>query len=225
MSVDTIRRDLRHLHDRGLVRRVHGGAVPIARLPDSFSERAAQPSSSTSRLAAGIVERLTPRQLIGLDGGTTCVEIASMIPSSLAVTVVTNNPAAAVALSGHPNATAILLGGHLDLTWMATTGADTVDAWRNYRLDIGVLGVCGIERDAGVTTNSPNEVATKRALIAASTDVIVPVLHDKVGVRASYVIAGFDELDIVMTDVALPDDLDEAITTQGNHVVVAGGRR
>lgn len=224
VSVDTIRRDLRHLHERGLIRRVHGGAVPIARLPNSFAERAAEPSHATAALAAEIVQHFKPGHVIGLDGGTTCVEIAAMIPSNLSVTIVTNNPAAAVALADHAEADVILLGGRVDLTWMTTTGAETVDAWRNYHLDIGVLGLCGLDAETGATTNSAMEVATKRALIRASTDVIVPIHHDKVGVCAPYVVAGLDELDMVVSARALPDELSHTLERHRNQVIVTGGR-
>lgn len=225
VSVDTVRRDLRQLHDRGLVRRVHGGAVPIARLPNSFAERAAEPSRPTAALAAEIIGHFKPGQVIGLDGGTTCADIAAMIPSTLSITVVTNNPAAAVALAGHPNASVILLGGQVDLTWMSTTGAETVDAWRNYHLDIGVLGLCGLDAETGATTNSAMEVATKRALIRASTDVIVPIHHDKVGVCAPYVVAGLDELDMVVSARALPYELALALEGQRSRIIVLGGSR
>ena len=221
VSVDTIRRDLRHLHDRGLVKRVHGGAIPVARLPNSFAGRTQESSESTAALAARIVERFRPGHVIGLDGGTTCVEIAAMIPATLEVTVITNNPAAAVALGGHENTSVILLGGQLDLTWMATVGADAVDAWRNYRLDIGVLGLCGLDSETGATTYSASEVATKRALIESSTDVVVPVTNTKIGVRAPYVIGGLDALDIVITDAALPLDLAQAFAGDRHSVVIA----
>lgn len=175
-------------------------------------------------LAAEVIERLRPGQVIGLDGGTTCVGIAAMIPSSLPITIVTNNPAAAVALADHPAATVILLGGQVDLTWMTTTGAETVDAWRNYRLDIGVLGVCGLDAETGATTNSASEVGTKRALIASSTDVVVAIPQDKVGVRAPFVVAGLEALDIVITDSPLPDDITRACAAHGGEVIVADPR-
>lgn len=222
VSVDTVRRDLRLLHEQGLLRRVHGGAVPVARLPDSFTGRSADPAAGSSALSARIVERFKPGQVVGLDGGSTCVAIAAMIPSTLSVTIITNNPAAAVALGDHASATVILLGGTLDLTWMTATGADTVDAWRNYRLDIGVLGVCGLDAEGGLTTNSGNEVATKRALIAASTDVIVPVHPDKVGVCAPYVVADLDSADVIVTTAPLPENLARAALESGGELDVAG---
>lgn len=218
VSVDTVRRDLRYLHDEGLVRRVHGGAVPVARLPNSFAERSEQPSAASKAIVAQVVDRFEPGQVVGLDGGTTCVDIAAGIPASLSVDIITNNPAAAVALAGHPRVRVTLLGGQVDLTWMTTTGAETVDGWRNYHLDVGVLGLCGLDLEAGATTNSANEVATKRALIAASAEVVVPVHHDKVGVRAPYVIAGLDALDVVVTDAALPRGMRRGLAAE---VVVA----
>jgi DeoR/GlpR family transcriptional regulator of sugar metabolism len=224
VSVDTIRRDLRQLHDQGLLRRVHGGAVPVSRLASSFIGRTADPTTSGIALAAEIVGRFVPGQVIGLDGGSTCVDIATMVPASLAVTIVTNNPAAAVALVDHPRATAILLGGHLDLTWMVTTGADTVDSWRNYRLDVGVVGLCGLDADIGATTNSANEVTTKRALIQASSQVIIPVQHDKVGVCAPYVVTDLGSIDVVVTDAELPDKLSQACTANNTKIIVARSR-
>ncbi len=223
VSVDTIRRDLRNLHDRGLVRRVHGGAVPIARLPASFEGRLNEDSNGVNVLAAEIVSRFKPGQVIGLDGGSTCVDVAAMIPPSLEVTIVTNNPAAAVALTGHAHVSVILLGGQVDLTWMTTTGSETVDAWRNYRLDLGVLGVCGFDVETGLTTNSPSEVATKRALIESSTDVIVPVHQDKLGVVAPFAVAELDAVDIVVTEVKLPASLKRACKRAGHEVVVVSG--
>lgn len=220
VSVDTVRRDLRLLNARGLLRRVHGGAVPVSRRPNSFAGRVDEESEETTRLAAAIVERFRPGQVIGLDGGSTCAAVAAMIPSSLAVTIVTNSPAAALALTQHPSAKAILLGGHLDLTWMTTTGAETVDGWRHHRLDLGVLGVCGLDADS-VSTNSSNEVATKRAIIDAAADVVVPVHADKVGVQAPFVVADLAALDTLVAVEPLPDD----IARRANGVPVSARRR
>ncbi|MEM9746037.1 MAG: DeoR family transcriptional regulator [Actinomycetota bacterium] len=60
VSVDTVRRDLRLLHDRGLVRRVHGGAVPVSPLSSSFAGRALDDSPERTHLAAAILDRLRP---------------------------------------------------------------------------------------------------------------------------------------------------------------------
>ncbi len=203
VSVDSVRRDLRTLHDRGLLRRVHGGAVRLSRLPNSFLGRSTQ-DDGAARLAAMIVDRFRAGQVIGLDAGSTCVAVAATIPQTLAVTIVTNSPAAAVALAGHTHADVVLLGGVVDLNWMATVGPDTVDAWRNYRLDLAVVGVCGFDTTHGASTNSHAEVATKRALMAAAGETIVPVNREKVGTAAPFVICAADEIDTLIVEPGKP---------------------
>lgn len=221
VSVDTVRRDLRSLHDQGLLRRVHGGAVPISNLPPSFADRQAEPSETRSRLAAAVVERFRANQIVGLDAGSTNVEVALLIPPTLAITVVTNNPAVAVALADHPAAKVIMLGGHMDLQWMAAVGPEAVDGWRNYRLDLGVLGVCGLDRTVGATTNSPAEVATKRALIEASAEVVVPVQAEKLATVAPFVVTEAEALDIVLVEDTNEEASLGALREAGIEVVVA----
>ena len=146
------------------------------------------------------MERFRAGQVIGLDAGSTSVEIAALVPPTLAITVVTNNPAAAVALADHPATTVILLGGPVDLNWMATVGSEVVDGWRNYRLDLGVVGICGFDFAAGATTNSHAEVATKRALIGSAAETIVPVQAEKLGTAAPFVVADTAELDVLVVE-------------------------
>jgi len=221
VSVDTIRRDLRELHARGLVRRVHGGAVPATNLPHSFTGRTGVADTDRSQLANVIVQRFRANQVIGLDAGSTNVEVASLIPPTLEVTVVTNSPAAAVALADHPAASVILLGGVVDLNWMATVGPETVDGWRNYRLDVAVVGVCGFDPKAGATTNSHAEVATKRALIGSAAEVVIPVQAEKLGTAAPYLVGGATELDTIIVESLTDPDLITQYRAQGIDIIVA----
>lgn len=200
VSVDTVRRDLRALHDRRLLRRVHGGAVPISQLSSSFSGRSTEQSPSRTALAAAVVARFHTGDVIGLDAGSTTVEIAAQIPQTLNVTIVTNSPAAALALADHRSASVILLGGAVDLTWMATTGPETVDAWRNYRLDLAVLGICAFDPAMGASTRSRNEVPTKRALISAAAETVLPVQAEKLGTQAPFHVASSADIDSLVVE-------------------------
>lgn len=200
VSVDTIRRDLRMLHKQGHLKRVHGGAVPTSTLPSSFTGRSSAGEVSTKELAAAVASRFRPGQVIGLDAGSTNVEVASAIPDTLKITIVTNNPAAALALADHPSATVILLGGRLDLTWMATVGSEVVEGWRNYRLDIGVLGVCGFDLAIGATSNSHTEVPGKRALIESSAETLMPLNPAKIGVGAPFIVAEAAQIQTIIID-------------------------
>ena len=186
VSVDTIRRDLRLLHDNGLLRRVHGGAVPTSALPDSFTGRSTDHSPGRTALAAAVVDRLRSGEVIGLDAGSTNVEVAKQIPQTLEITIITNSPAAATALADHRSVSVVLLGGNVDLRWMATTGPETVDGWRGYRLDLAVLGACAFDPSTGAATRSQHEVATKRAMITAAAETVLPIQSEKLGISAPF---------------------------------------
>ena len=203
VSVDTIRRDLRYLHDRGLLRRVHGGAVKASPLSSSFTGRATDDSTERNKLADAVVARLRPGQVVGLDAGTTSVEIASRLPRSLEITIITNGPAVAVALGDHPSASVILVGGEVDLRWMAATGSAAVDAIRNHHLDLAVVGVCSFDATAGATTRSWNEVSTKQALIASAAEVLIPVESHKLDTVSPFQVANAADLDVLLVTDAV----------------------
>lgn len=221
VSVDTVRRDLRTLHDKGQLRRVHGGAVPASQLPTSFAERQEVGTENRSKLAQAVSDRFRADQVVGLDAGSTNVEIASLIPPTLPLTIVTNNPAVPVALAGHRAVKVIMLGGEIDLQWMAAVGPDAVDGWRNYRLDLGILGACGLDLKAGITTNSHAEVATKRALVEASAEVLLPIQTEKLETVAPYVVGDTSTVDIVVVEDDSEAKVRRCFKRLGVEVVVA----
>ena len=113
LSEDTIRRDLREMAAEGLLKRVHGGALPLSPdLPD-FSARRAVTSDAKQRLGTVAAGMVKAGQLIFLDGGTTTAEIARRLPRDIAFTVATHSPTIAAELEHHPTAEVILTGGRL----------------------------------------------------------------------------------------------------------------
>ncbi|MEM8748191.1 MAG: DeoR/GlpR family DNA-binding transcription regulator [Actinomycetota bacterium] len=220
VSVDTVRRDLRLLHDRGLVRRVHGGAVPVSPLSSSFAGRALDDSPERTHLAAAILDRLRPGQVVGLDAGTTTAEVAAQIPRSLEITIVTNGPAVAIALADHPHASVVLLGGDVDLRWMACTGPSTVEGIGRHHLDLAVVGVCAIDVDAGATTRSRHELHTKRAWIAAAAETLVPVESTKLGAVAPFRIADASDVGLMISESATAPEVIDAWRAAGLDVSI-----
>lgn len=198
VSVDSVRRDLRALHDRGELRRVHGGAVPVSPLAPSFSGRHEDDDTERTALADLVIGRLRPGQVVGLDAGTTTATIAARLPRDLDITIVTTNPAAVVALADHPAAQVVLTPGVVDLTWMAVTGAEAVDTIRQHHLDLAVVGACSFDTASGATTRSAREQATKRAWIAAAAETVLPMESAKLGTVAPFHIAEADAVDLVV---------------------------
>lgn len=178
VSEDTIRRDMRDMAAEGLVKRVHGGVMPISPdLPD-FSRRQVIATDEKAALAALAVALVKPGQTVFLDGGTTTAAIAAALPSDMALTVVTHSPTIAAALEHH-RAEVLLIGGRIYKHSMVAVGAIAADAIRLIRPDIFFLGATAVHPLHGLTTGDFEEAAIKRLIAERSAATYLPVTSEK----------------------------------------------
>lgn len=113
VTAETIRRDLKALDRAGLVRRVHGGAIPVGRLdfePD-LAERESTAADEKDRVAKAALAELPAEGTLILDAGTTVARLAAAIPLEARVTVVTHSLPIAARLADHPGIQLHLVGG------------------------------------------------------------------------------------------------------------------
>jgi DeoR/GlpR family transcriptional regulator of sugar metabolism len=221
VSADTIRRDLRELDELGLLRRVHGGALPRTGGAAPFAvraRRAPEAKASIARRAAGLIG---DGQLVILDGGTTTVEVARALRPDLRATVVTTSPPVAVALSEHSGVEVAVIGGALRRDSLVSVGADTVDALRMIRADVVMLGVCGLHPELGVTANDLQEAQVKRAMIDGAAAVVALADHDKLGTAMPVVVAPIDVITALITDSDVNDRALEPYRAVGIEVLYA----
>jgi DeoR/GlpR family transcriptional regulator of sugar metabolism len=207
VSEDTIRRDLRELAAQGLVQRVHGGALPPAPQTGSFAHRRGTAQGAKVALAEAAVRVLAGARVVILDGSTTNLELARRLPADRACTVLTNSPPIAAALAGHPSAEVVVIGGRLDKEAQVTVGSATVDFLRTIRADACVLGVCALHPEAGLSTVDLEEAHVKRAMVAASADVVALATADKLRAASAYIVAPVGELTHLVSDAEAPDEL------------------
>jgi DeoR/GlpR family transcriptional regulator of sugar metabolism len=200
VSEDTVRRDLRELAAGGLVQRVHGGALPPAPASASFSERLRVAPEAKAHLAEAALPLLDGAAVLLLDGGTTALELARRLPADRACTVLTNSPPVAAALSSHPRAEVVLIGGRLLKDAQVTVGAEAVDALRHVRADACVLGICSLHPELGMTVPDHDEAHVKRAMVEASAEVIALATADKLHTAAPWVVGPLADVTHLVTD-------------------------
>ena len=205
LSEDTIRRDLREMAAEGLLKRVHGGALPLSPdLPD-FSARRAVASDAKQRLgtlAAGMVKA---GQLIFLDGGTTTAEIARRLPRDIAFTVATHSPTIAAELEHHPTAEVILTGGRLYKHSMVATGAAAMSAISQLRPDIFFLGVTAAHPVHGLSTGDFEEAAIKRHIARCSVETYVLLTGEKLDLASPCPVLGISEVSGLIVPVGIAE--------------------
>jgi DeoR/GlpR family transcriptional regulator of sugar metabolism len=221
VSPDTVRRDLRELGEAGLLRRVHGGALPAAVGDRPYDARLAQAPEAKAAIALATSRLVRDGQVILLDSGTTTLEVARHLPPDLHATVITNSPPIAVALAEHPTVGVSVLGGTLVKDAQALVGAATVEALRDVRADLLVLGVCSLHPEIGITVLDLEESYVKRAMIANAAEVVAVSAADKLGSAGPYVIAPLEELTHLVTEQSANTEQLDGFQAAGVEVVVA----
>jgi DeoR family fructose operon transcriptional repressor len=225
VTTETVRRDLSTLERMGLVRRVHGGAVPahsLAVLESGFVERDASNTNQKDDIARAAVDLLPPAgSTVLIDAGSTTSRLASLLPRDHRLTVVTHAVPVAARLAGNTQVELHLLPGRVRTTTQAAVGPETVAALANLRVDAVFLGTNGITADHGLSTPDWDEAATKRAMVASARRSIVLADASKVGTESPHRFAALDEVDVLVTDSALPVADRRALTRAGLEVVVA----
>jgi DeoR/GlpR family transcriptional regulator of sugar metabolism len=221
VSPDTVRRDLRELAEAGLVRRVHGGALPPAVGARPYAVRRKQAPEAKAAIARATADLLRPGQVILFDAGTTTLEVARHLPPELEATVITNSPPVAVALAEHASVEVNVLGGMLMKDGHALVGAATIEALRSVRADVLVFGLCSLHPEIGITVMDLQESYVKRAMIANAAEVVAVSSADKLGSAASYVVAPLDELTYLVTERSVPEDQLAQYRGLGIEVVLA----
>jgi DeoR/GlpR family transcriptional regulator of sugar metabolism len=207
VSEDTVRRDLRELAAHGLVQRVHGGALPPAPQPGSFAlrrETCTEEKAAIARAAVGVV---AGAGVLLLDGSTTNLELARLLPETRVGTVLTNSPPIAVALAEHPGIDVVVIGGRLDKTAQVTVGASVVDFIRTVRADACVLGVCALHPEVGLTTDDLEEAEVKRAMVESSGEVVALATSDKLRAASAYLVAPVRDVTHLVAEPDAPDEL------------------
>ncbi|WP_082510238.1 MULTISPECIES: DeoR/GlpR family DNA-binding transcription regulator [unclassified Rhizobium] len=200
VSEDTARRDFREMASAGLIKRVHGAALPISPGTLPFQGRykiAADVKVKLARLAAQLVLR---DQVVIIDGGTSNLELARQLPTDLRATIVTNSPLIATATTEHQYLEVILLGGVFDKRSQMTLGARVLDQLHSMNADLCFIGVHGMHEDFGLTTAGYDEVAVKSAMMEAAAEVAAIVTPDKFGTAAAHKIGPLSLVDTVVTE-------------------------
>ena len=221
VSEDTLRRDLRELAAEGLLQRVHGGALPASAAVGDMAQRQDIGTDAKRAIAKRAAAMILPGQVVILDGGTTCVQLARCLPPTLAITVVTHSPSVAVELAAHPLVDVLIIGGRLFKHSMVAVGASAVEAMAHIRADVYFMGVIGVHPTAGLSTGDLEEAYVKRALAARAAEVVVLASTEKLGAASPYVIADIDTVSSIVVDSGAPEAIRRQLRARGVGIVVA----
>jgi DeoR family transcriptional regulator, fructose operon transcriptional repressor len=225
VTTETVRRDLAVLERAGMLRRVHGGAVPAGSLSlveTGLAERRGTRTEQKAKIAAAALDLLpgTGGSVL-LDGGSTTAALADVLPVDRRLYVATSSVPIAARLAGAPGVTLHVLGGRVRGITQTAVGDATVRALADLRVDVAFLGTNGISPDFGFSTPDEAEAATKRAMAAAASRVAVLADSSKLGREHLVRFAAPGDVDVLVTDAGADPATVAALEAAGVGVVVA----
>jgi DeoR family fructose operon transcriptional repressor len=223
VTTETIRRDLTVLERHGVLRRVHGGAIPVERLgfEPALAAREGVMISEKERIAKAAIAELPDEGTILLDAGTTTARLAENLPADRELTVVTHSVSIALTLTTRPNLTVMLVGGRLRSRTLASVDAWALQALQDIFVEVAFMASNGVSAERGLTTPDAAEAMVKRAAIASARRTVLLADHTKVGNDHFARFANLSDIDTFITDTGIDSAVAAEIAAAGPTIVTA----
>ncbi len=224
-STATIRNDLRHLEENGLLKRSHGGAIATGKtaINSDMNMRSIAFRAEKIRIADYVVSNiLNDGQTIILDAGSTCNELAyKIMDSDIELTVITNSLSAASLLSKSNRIKLYMAGGCFDQNSESFHDDFALPIFTSMRADICFISVNGVSLDAGLTISGHEESSVKKAMLNSAQRRIALADHSKIGKIGLKVICSLDEINEIICDTNDNNKEISGIKTAGYRIIFA----
>ena len=206
VTPQTIRRDINQLADANLLRRYHGGAAYDSSVENTaYAMRADQMRDEKQRIGEAIAAQIPDHASLFINIGTTTEAIAKALLHHRGLRVITNNLNVAAILSSNPECEVIVAGGVVRARDRGIVGEAAVDFIRQFRVDIALIGISGIEPDGSLRDFDYREVKVAQTIIEHAREVWLAADHSKFNRPAMVQLATLPQIDRLFTDAPPPE--------------------
>jgi len=223
VTPQTIRKDLNDLCNRGLLHRVHGGAVVSSGVSNvGYGARrtlAAEAKQQIGRKAAGLIPDDCS---IIINIGTTTEQVALALRARVGLRVITNNINVVNILHGHHDIEVIVTGGSMRHSDGGIVGEAAVELIQQFRVDYAIIGVSAIEDDGSLLDYDYNEVKVAQAIIRNARSTILVADSMKFERTAPVRIGHLSLIDTLVTDQPLSREYAQICVENNVNMVIAG---
>lgn len=219
----TIRADIASLAQNGLVIKTHGGAMSVENrmnIEIPIARKIQMNVREKQLIAQAAAAHIHPGDTIILDSGSTTLEIAKKLKGKT-ITVITNDVLIAKTLIDLGGPSVLVAGGQPLNSVYALHGADTEAYFSRVHVNKLFLGCDAVDVEWGISNRTIGEVATKRAMMHASQEIIAVADGSKLNRRVFAKLCEISEVDALITD-AISDQDRERLETQGVQVECCG---
>ena len=226
VSEVTVRSYLEDMEKKGLLTRIHGGAVSSYKPYYSMNLNQRLETNQTEKvdIAEQIATLIRPNDTVMLNAGTTTLLAFRKFPSEYNLNIVTNSIAIALEASSNPNYNVILIGGAVNTKYQFTYGNDAVKQLSKYHADKLILSVDGIDTAQGFTTYYNKEATVDVAMIEQSATCIIAADRSKFGHVAFAKVSDISVADYIVTNVGVDKEKLAELQNLGVKVISARGQ-
>ena len=206
VTLQTVRRDVQRLAESGQVARFHGGV----RVPSSTTEnighqqRVSLNAEAKARMARSVAAAVPNDCSLILNIGTTTEAMARALLRHTGLRVITNNLNVASILSANPHCEVIVVGGVVRGRDQGIVGEAAVDFIRQFKVDIALIGISGIESDGSLRDYDYREVKVSQTILSHAREVWLAADHSKFNRPAMVEVGHISQIDHLFTDATPP---------------------
>lgn len=221
VSRNTVRRDLRSLHEQGSLQLTRGGAV----LPDDsqfgqpLREREITLKEEKRCIGARAAELIPDGASVVLDAGTTTEQIAEAIKERSGITVITNAMNILITLAENSDIVSVGTGGVLNTITRCFTGFHAEQFLSQFHVDVAFVSGGGVTAE-GITNTNTLEVQIKKTMISIANSVYAVVTHDKIGRRSLAPFAELERFAGIITDRKADQEELAVLADRGVQIIV-----
>jgi len=222
VTTQTIRRDIRQLEDERLLARYHGGVGLLSSTENiAYPQRQVMNAEAKQRIGKAVAARVPDGCSLILNLGTTTEEVARALHRHSHLHVVTNNLNVASMLASNTASEVIVTGGVVRARDRGIVGEATIDFIRQFKVDIGIIGISSIELDGVLRDFDAREVKVAQTIIEQSRQVWLVADSSKFGRQALVKMAHLSQIDVLFTDAPPPPELAKLLQETEVEVVLA----
>lgn len=223
VTLQTVRRDVNLLAEAGLLSRFHGGVRIESSTIENIAYRKRQGlhAEAKQRIARAVAQAVPDGCSLILNIGTTTEAIARELLRHRGLRVITNNLHVADILSDNADCEVIIAGGVVRSRDRGIVGEATMDFIRQFKVDIGLIGISGIEADGTLRDYDFREVRIARSIIEQSREVWLAADSSKFERQAMVELAHISQIDRFFTDAHPQAPLAQVLQESGVRCVIA----
>ncbi|MBB3066241.1 MULTISPECIES: DeoR/GlpR family DNA-binding transcription regulator [Limibacillus] len=221
VSLETIRRDVRPLVERGELVKTHGAVFAVdASREAPFERRLREHAEGKRRIARHVAGLIEDGDSVMMDTGTTTSILARELLAKKRLIIVTNSSDVARILATVNGNKVYMAGGELHGDNGAAFGRSAIDFISNFKVRFAIISIGAIDARVGPMDFRLAEAEFARRVLECGDERLVITDHSKFQRSALVKVCDFEEFDHLVTDVPPPEDIAKRLTAAGTKVTV-----